>query len=218
MRRCSSPEGLHHADRRSSLPLPPFWSASPSHSSSVVSTLSGFDLRGESSLSHLTSTGQRLTEVVASRSEPILDRSTLVRGCVAGWGLLPRCSRSRPTSVPACWNRSSKAFFSPAKTLPVGAWPCDNLRTCWPLPNHGRRFAYASFEPPPPTIRIILFTASDRTPPADARHRLTQIADAAERFLFSDRIITSRRPSTSWATPWACRTSALTLRSDLGTH
>ena len=55
-----------------------------------------------------------------------------------------------------------------------------------PFSPDGRRFVYASFEPPPPTIRIILFTASDRTPPADAAHRLTQIADAAERFFFSE--------------------------------
>jgi hypothetical protein len=55
-----------------------------------------------------------------------------------------------------------------------------------PFSPDGRKIAYASFEPPPPTVRIILFTASDRTPPADAPHRLTQIADAAERFLFSE--------------------------------
>ena len=55
-----------------------------------------------------------------------------------------------------------------------------------PFSPDGKRFAYASFEPPPPTIRIILFTASDRTPPASVPHRLTQIADAAERFLFSE--------------------------------
>jgi hypothetical protein len=55
-----------------------------------------------------------------------------------------------------------------------------------PFSPDGRRFAYASFEPPPPTIRIILFTASDRTPLASVPHRLTQIADATERFLFSE--------------------------------
>ena len=55
-----------------------------------------------------------------------------------------------------------------------------------PFSPDGRRLVYASFEPPPPTIRLILFSASDRTPPADAPHRLTQIADAAERFLFSE--------------------------------
>ena len=55
-----------------------------------------------------------------------------------------------------------------------------------PFSPDGRRFAYASFEPPSPTIRIILFTPSDRTPPAGVPHRLTQIADAAERFLFGE--------------------------------
>jgi WD40-like Beta Propeller Repeat len=55
-----------------------------------------------------------------------------------------------------------------------------------PFSPDGRRFAYASFEPPPPTVRIILFTASDKTPPAGAPARLTQIADAAERFLFAE--------------------------------
>ena len=55
-----------------------------------------------------------------------------------------------------------------------------------PFSPDGRRLVYASFEPPPPTIRLILFTASDRTPPADAPRRLTQIADAAERFFFSE--------------------------------
>jgi WD40-like Beta Propeller Repeat len=55
-----------------------------------------------------------------------------------------------------------------------------------PFSPDGRRVVYASFEPPPPTIRLILFTASDRTAPKDAPHRLTQIADAAERFFFSE--------------------------------
>ena len=55
-----------------------------------------------------------------------------------------------------------------------------------PFSPDGQRFAYASFEPPAPTIRIILFTASDRTPPAGAVHRLTQIADATEKFLFGE--------------------------------
>jgi hypothetical protein len=55
-----------------------------------------------------------------------------------------------------------------------------------PFSPDGRRLAYASFEPPPPTIRLILFTASDRTPPKGVSHRLTQIADAAERFFFSE--------------------------------
>ena len=55
-----------------------------------------------------------------------------------------------------------------------------------PFAPDGQRLAYASFEPPPPTIRIILFTPSDRTPPAGVPHRLTQIADATERFLFGE--------------------------------
>lgn len=55
-----------------------------------------------------------------------------------------------------------------------------------PFSPDGRRLVYASFEPPSPTIRLILLTASDRTPPADAPRRLTRIADAAERFLFSE--------------------------------
>ena len=55
-----------------------------------------------------------------------------------------------------------------------------------PFSPDGQRLAYASFEPPPPTIRIILFTASDRTPPTDAAHRITQIAESAERFFFSE--------------------------------
>jgi hypothetical protein len=56
----------------------------------------------------------------------------------------------------------------------------------WPFSPDGRRLAYATFEPPPPQMHIILFTASDRTPPASVPHRLTQIADATERFLFSE--------------------------------
>ena len=55
-----------------------------------------------------------------------------------------------------------------------------------PFSPDGRRLVYASFESPPPTIRLILFSASDRTPPKDVPHRLTQIADAAERFFFSE--------------------------------
>jgi hypothetical protein len=50
----------------------------------------------------------------------------------------------------------------------------------------GRQFAYVSYEPPPPTVRIVLFTPSDLKVPAGARHRLTQIADSAERFLFKE--------------------------------
>ncbi len=53
-----------------------------------------------------------------------------------------------------------------------------------PFSPDGRRFVYASFEPPPPTVRIVLFTPSDLEPPAGVSHRLTQIADATERFLF----------------------------------
>jgi hypothetical protein len=55
-----------------------------------------------------------------------------------------------------------------------------------PFSPDGRKFAYASFEPPPPQVRIILFTASDKTPPAEAPARLTKIADAAERFFFAE--------------------------------
>jgi WD40-like Beta Propeller Repeat len=55
-----------------------------------------------------------------------------------------------------------------------------------PFSPDGKRFAYASFEPPPPTIRIILFTPSDRQPPATVSHRLTQIADATEKFLLGE--------------------------------
>jgi hypothetical protein len=55
-----------------------------------------------------------------------------------------------------------------------------------PFSRDGKRLVYGSFEPPPPTIRIVLHTAPDRTPPAGASHRLTQIADAAERFLLGE--------------------------------
>ncbi len=48
----------------------------------------------------------------------------------------------------------------------------------------GRRLVYADFEPPPPTVRIVLYTPSDLEPPKGVAHRLTQIADAAERFFF----------------------------------
>lgn len=53
-----------------------------------------------------------------------------------------------------------------------------------PFAPDGRSFVYADFEPPPPSIRIVLFTPSDLDPPAGAPRRLTQIADATERFLF----------------------------------
>lgn len=55
-----------------------------------------------------------------------------------------------------------------------------------PFAPDGRRFTYASFEPPPPAIRIVLLTASDRSPPAGAPRRLSRIADAAERFLLGE--------------------------------
>jgi WD40-like Beta Propeller Repeat len=48
----------------------------------------------------------------------------------------------------------------------------------------GKSFAYASFEAPPPTIRVIFFTPSDIKVPDGVPHRLTRIADATERFLF----------------------------------
>jgi hypothetical protein len=55
-----------------------------------------------------------------------------------------------------------------------------------PFSPDGRRLAYASFEPPPPTIRIILYTPADLKPPAGVPRRLTQIADSAERFLLGE--------------------------------
>ena len=55
-----------------------------------------------------------------------------------------------------------------------------------PFSPDGRRLAFASFEPPQPAIRIVLLTAADRTPPAGAAHRLSQIADAAERFYLGE--------------------------------
>jgi WD40-like Beta Propeller Repeat len=77
---------------------------------------------------------------------------------------------------------------------PTAAKPTDIARVVGghgtlgarPFSPDGKRLAYASFEPPPPTIRIVLFTASDRKPPADAAKRITQIADAAERFFFNE--------------------------------
>ena len=48
----------------------------------------------------------------------------------------------------------------------------------------GREFAYVSYEPPPPTVRVVFFTPSDLAVPAGAGARLTKIADSAERFLF----------------------------------
>ncbi len=55
-----------------------------------------------------------------------------------------------------------------------------------PFSPDGKRFAYASYEPPPPTIRLILFTPTDREPPATVPRRLTQIADATEAFLLGE--------------------------------
>jgi hypothetical protein len=55
-----------------------------------------------------------------------------------------------------------------------------------PFAPDGRRFAYASFEPPLPTVRIVLFTPSDREPPENVPRRLTQIADAAKHFLVGE--------------------------------
>jgi hypothetical protein len=51
-----------------------------------------------------------------------------------------------------------------------------------PFSPDGRRFAYVSYEPPPPTLRVVFFTPADVEPPPGVRHRLTQVADAAERF------------------------------------
>jgi predicted Zn-dependent protease len=53
-----------------------------------------------------------------------------------------------------------------------------------PFSPDGKQLVYAEFEPPTPSIRIVLFTPSDVQPPAGVSHRLTQIADATERFLF----------------------------------
>ncbi len=52
-----------------------------------------------------------------------------------------------------------------------------------PFAPDGKSFAYAEFEPPPPTVRIVLYTPSDLKPPPGVAQRLTQIADATERFL-----------------------------------
>lgn len=53
-----------------------------------------------------------------------------------------------------------------------------------PFSPDGSSFVYADFEPPPPAIRIVLFTPSDVSPPSGVAHRLTRIAEATERFLF----------------------------------
>ncbi|HSY17503.1 MAG TPA: hypothetical protein VK815_04175 [Candidatus Acidoferrales bacterium] len=49
----------------------------------------------------------------------------------------------------------------------------------------GHSFAYVSYEPPPPSVRIVMFTPSDLEVPDGANQRLTKIADSAERFLFA---------------------------------
>ena len=49
----------------------------------------------------------------------------------------------------------------------------------------GRSFAYVSYEPPPPSVRIVLFTPSDLKVPDGAGERLTKIADSAEGFFFA---------------------------------
>jgi WD40-like Beta Propeller Repeat len=51
-----------------------------------------------------------------------------------------------------------------------------------PFSPDGRRFAYISYQPPPPTLRVVFFTPADLEPPPGVKHRLTQVADAAERF------------------------------------
>ena len=40
-------------------------------------------------------------------------------------------------------------------------------------------------ETPQPSVRIVLFTPSDLTAPNEARHRLTQIAEATDKFIFT---------------------------------
>jgi Tol biopolymer transport system component len=53
-----------------------------------------------------------------------------------------------------------------------------------PFAPDGRSFVYADYEPPTPSVRIVLFTPSDVSPPPGVPHRLTQIAEATERFFF----------------------------------
>ena len=48
----------------------------------------------------------------------------------------------------------------------------------------GHQFAYVSYQPPPPTLRMVFFTPSDVAVPACVGPRLTQIADATDKFLF----------------------------------
>jgi hypothetical protein len=93
-----------------------------------------------------------------------VDRDVLIRRIPLGSG---RSARTKPQNIARI----------------VGGHGTLSAR---PFSPDGRKLVYASFEPPPPTIHIILYTASDRTPPAGAPHRLTQIADAAERFLLSE--------------------------------
>ncbi len=50
----------------------------------------------------------------------------------------------------------------------------------------GRRFAYVSYNPPPPSIRVVFFTPADLAVPAGAPARLTKIADSTERFFFDE--------------------------------
>ncbi len=76
-----------------------------------------------------------------------------------------------------------------------------------PFSPDGQRLVYASFEPPPTTVHILLFTSSDRTPPPGAAHRITKIADAAERFLVGEM--------TRWKYPPAVK--KLFLRNPDGT-
>ena len=83
---------------------------------------------------------------------------------------------------------------APAGDRPVRAKPEDVVRVVGgqgtlgarAFSPDGERFAYASFEPPTPTIRLVMFTPSDLEPPASVPRRLTLIADAAEDFLLGE--------------------------------
>jgi Tol biopolymer transport system component len=46
----------------------------------------------------------------------------------------------------------------------------------------GKQFVYVSYDPPPPEMHILFFTPAGVRPPAGVSHRLTAVADAAERF------------------------------------
>lgn len=48
----------------------------------------------------------------------------------------------------------------------------------------GHQFAFVSYEPPPPTLRVVFLTPSDVAVPAGVGARLTQIANATEKFFF----------------------------------